>query len=54
MKSWPIINNIPKIDILRYVLEYVDFSQQLSDDRVFVTTDKATLTSLSPRVYSSH
>ena len=30
----------PKIDILRYVLEYVDFSNEILDDRVYFTTDK--------------
>lgn len=43
----------PKIDILRYVLEYVDFSQQLSDDRVLVTTDKATALNFLTEKYLS-
>ena len=30
----------PKIDILRYILEYVDLSNEIADDRVFFTTDK--------------
>jgi len=30
----------PKIDILRYVLEYVDFSKEISDDRVYFTDNR--------------
>ena len=30
----------PEIDILRYVLEYVDFSNEIADGRVYITTEK--------------
>jgi len=30
----------PKLEILRYVLEYVDFSEQIADKRVFISTNR--------------
>ncbi len=30
----------PKLDIMRFVLEYVDFSDVISDDRVYITCDR--------------
>ncbi len=43
----------PEINILRYVLEYVDFSEIISEDRVFITNEKKEALSFLTEKYLS-